>query len=73
MESFAEFDPLKAKQTLDTEVAIKAMKRELMNILDSYVGWYDPFCELIQNALDAVEEKALRRRLPNPDLSIYLR
>jgi len=58
MESFAEFDPLKAKQTLDTEVAIKAMKRELMNILDSYVGWYDPFCELIQNALDAVEEKA---------------
>lgn len=55
---FPDFDPLKAKQSLQTEVAINAMKRELRNILDSYVGWYDPFAELIQNALDSVEEKA---------------
>ncbi|HDL8287317.1 TPA: ATP-binding protein, partial [Yersinia enterocolitica] len=32
------------------------LKREIINILSSYVGWYDPFCELIQNALDSVEE-----------------
>ncbi|WP_265001118.1 ATP-binding protein, partial [Komagataeibacter nataicola] len=36
------------------------IKREINNILSSYVGWYDPFCELIQNSLDAVEfRKAL--------------
>ncbi len=54
---FTEFDPLKAKQIPDSEVAIKALKRELINILDSYVGWYDPFSELIQNALDSIDEK----------------
>ncbi|MBK8885341.1 MAG: ATP-binding protein [Saprospiraceae bacterium] len=30
----------------------------MKNILGSYVGWYDPFCELIQNSLDSVEERA---------------
>jgi hypothetical protein len=54
---FNEFDPLAAKQALNTEVAINAMKRELQNILDSYVGWFDPFCELTQNALDSLEER----------------
>lgn len=57
MDTFIEFDPLKAKQTIDNEVAINAVKREIRNILDSYVGWYDPFCELIQNALDSLEER----------------
>ena len=57
MNTFSEFDPLKAKQTIESEVAIFAVKREIRNILDSYVGWYDPFCELIQNALDSIEEK----------------
>lgn len=28
-----------------------------MNILKSYTGWYDPISELIQNALDAVDER----------------
>ncbi len=55
---FPDFDPLRAKQASDSEVAIKALKRELTNILDSYVGWYDPFAELIQNALDSLEERA---------------
>ena len=57
LDTFIEFDPLKAKGSIDNEVAINAVKRELRNILDSYVGWYDPFCELIQNALDSVEER----------------
>lgn len=57
MKEFDSFDPLKAKQIADTEVAANALKREIENILSSYVGWYDPFCELIQNALDSIEEK----------------
>lgn len=55
--NFTPFDPLKAKSLADTEVAAIAQKREIRNILGSYVGWYDPFCELIQNSLDAVEER----------------
>jgi DNA topoisomerase VI subunit B len=57
---FTPFDPLKAKSLADTEVAANAVKRELLNILGSYVGWFDPFCELIQNALDAIEEQAVQ-------------
>ena len=51
------FDPLKAKYDGTEEVVIKALKREITNILNSYVGWYDPFCELIQNALDAIDKR----------------
>lgn len=58
MKEFNAFDPLACKSTTETLVAAHALKREITNILSSYVGWYDPFCELIQNALDAVEEKA---------------
>jgi len=54
-DAFDAFDPLKAKSTADTDVAALAQKRELKNILSSYVGWYDPFCELIQNSLDSLE------------------
>lgn len=56
--TFEAFDPLKAKSLADTEVAVRAQKREITNILSSYVGWYDPFCELIQNSLDSIEERA---------------
>jgi len=56
--TFTPFDPLEFKNTKVTEAAIAAVKREIENILSSYVGWYDPFCELIQNALDAVEARA---------------
>lgn len=52
---FDEFDPLDFKSSKQTEAAFHALKREIRNILSSYVGWFDPFCELIQNALDAVE------------------
>ncbi|HEY2471847.1 MAG TPA: hypothetical protein VGI45_28945 [Terracidiphilus sp.] len=56
--SFTPFDPLSFKNTKVNEAAIGSLKREIENILSSYVGWYDPFCELIQNALDAVEARA---------------
>ncbi len=55
MNKFEAFDPLKAKDNANTSVAVLAQKRELKNILSSYVGWYDPFCELIQNSLDSLE------------------
>jgi hypothetical protein len=53
--TFDAFDPLEFKSNKATEAALQALKREIRNILSSYVGWYDPFCELIQNALDSVE------------------
>lgn len=57
--TFAPFDPLEFKNTRVNDAALAALKREIDNILSSYVGWYDPFCELIQNALDAVEARVL--------------
>ena len=51
------FDPLQAKYSGTEEVAFISLKREIQNILSSYVGWFDPFCELIQNALDSIEER----------------
>ncbi len=55
--TFTPFDPLQSKNTSINNAAFGALKREIDNILSSYVGWYDPFCELIQNALDAVEAR----------------
>ncbi len=49
-QSFIAFDPLQAKGKLDNSLAAqRAVRREIENILSSYVGWYDPFCELVQN------------------------
>ena len=56
--TFTPFDPLEFKNTKINDAALRALKREINNILSSYVGWYDPFCELIQNALDAVEARS---------------
>lgn len=56
--SFTPFDPLEFKNAKINDAALGALRREISNILSSYVGWYDPFCELIQNALDAVEARA---------------
>ena len=57
--SFPPFDPLEIKSSKSSEAAFGALRREISNILSSYVGWYDPFCELIQNALDAVEARSI--------------
>lgn len=56
--TFTPFDPLEFKSSKISDAALSALKREIENILSSYVGWYDPFAELIQNALDAVEARA---------------
>lgn len=58
LEGFSPFDPLKVKAGSDDSLAAtRARKREIENILSSYVGWYDPFGELIQNALDAIDKR----------------
>lgn len=54
---FTSFDPLSVKYNGNEEVVIQSLKREILNILNSYVGWYDPFCEMIQNALDAIDKR----------------
>lgn len=52
------WDPLASRKEADTEILTAAQKREIKNILKSYVGMYDPFSELIQNAMDAVDRRA---------------
>lgn len=48
------WDPLDSN--LDQEMLSASAKRSIRNILKSYVGTFDPFAELIQNALDAVDK-----------------
>lgn len=52
------WDPLVSGRDADEEIISAAQKRQIRNILKSYVGVYDSFCELIQNAMDAVERRA---------------
>ncbi|WP_176493448.1 ATP-binding protein [Cobetia sp. 5-25-4-2] len=56
---FENFDPLRINdiQQTDESALTKRYKRSIHSILHSYVGWYDPFAELIQNALDSVEKQ----------------
>jgi hypothetical protein len=51
------WDPLEAAYETDKDVLASAKKREIKNILKSYVSNYDPLSELIQNALDATEKR----------------
>lgn len=60
--TFVPFDPLEFKNANGNDAALGALKREIENILSSYVGWYDPFAELIQNALDAVEARSAQEK-----------
>lgn len=56
---FTSWDPLEAAEATDQDVLAAAKKREIKNILKSYVSNYDPFSELIQNAMDAAEKRAI--------------
>lgn len=60
MNGLQNWDPLEESNKLrnkTAELASATVKRHIGNILKSYTGYYDPFSELIQNALDAVEER----------------
>lgn len=52
-----EWDPLSLDQGINADILASAKKREIKNILKSYVGFFDPFAELIQNAMDAVDRR----------------
>ena len=60
------WDPLETE--LSSELAAATMKREIKNILKSYTGWYDPFSELLQNALDAVEHRSQKEKDYDPEI-----
>jgi hypothetical protein len=49
------WDPLFDKDLVDEGILTAAKKRQIKNILKSYVSAYDPFSELIQNSMDAVD------------------
>lgn len=51
------WDPLSSGAEADSEILAAAQKRQIKNILKSYVGMYDPFSELLQNAMDAVDRR----------------
>ena len=57
------FDPLDALSKQADEVIIGA-ESAIGNILKSYVGFFDPFAELIQNSMDAVDERERSLREP---------
>lgn len=50
------WDPIESAQA-EADLLTAAHKKVINNILKSYVGVYDPFCELIQNAMDAVDTR----------------
>lgn len=55
------FDPLDVnldQSGLERNIAQDAVKREVVNILKSYTGYFDCFSELLQNALDALDARA---------------
>lgn len=52
------FDPLIETGVpggLEQNIAEEAIRREVLNVLKSYTGYFDVFSELLQNALDAVD------------------
>jgi hypothetical protein len=50
------WDPL-ANLPIDNSTENDAKKRGIESLLQSYTGYYDVFSELIQNALDAVDQR----------------
>ena len=59
------FDPLEVnldQRGLERNIALDAVKREVVNILKSYTGYFDCFSELLQNALDALDACAAEER-----------
>jgi hypothetical protein len=63
------WDPLESSLT-DAIVLEAARRREIQNILKSYVGFFDPFSEAIQNAMDAVDKR--QRDLTDPNYKKHL-
>lgn len=56
---------MKFKDRQQPRLLQQQKKREIKNILKSYVGFFDPFCELIQNSMDAVDIRSNNFPLDN--------
>ncbi len=67
------WDPLSNNDNADAEIISAARKREIKNILKSYVGMYDSFSELIQNAMDAVDKRAKVLQEENYNKKLFLK
>ena len=65
------WDPLEGN-LLTSELANTIIKRQIKNILKSYTGWFDPFSELIQNALDALDARKAETGQFTPKLWIQI-
>lgn len=68
----ASWDPLETSKDAGTEIINAGQKRQISNILKSYVGNYDSFSELIQNAMDAVEKRKRELDEPNYQPKLWL-
>jgi len=68
------WDPLHMDENeLTAEIIGARIKREISNIIKSYNGWYDPLSELIQNALDAVDERTKNEKDSNYKPTIWIK
>lgn len=67
------WDPLDNIKESSDEFLNLARKREIRNILKSYVGFYDPFSELLQNAMDAVDERVRELQEKDYQRRIWIR
>lgn len=54
MSQLLPFNPLENNDSGLNSIAVKKL---IHNLLTSYNGWYDPFCEAIQNALDSIDAR----------------
>ena len=67
------WDPLAEKNVeISPEIYASTLKRQIQNIIKSYTGWFDPLSELIQNALDAVDERKGKDKHYSPRLWIEI-
>lgn len=66
------WDPLLDKDFDDEAIKLAQKKRQIKNILKSYVSSYDCFSELIQNAMDAVDTRMNKLQEPGYQKKIWL-
>jgi len=57
---------------MSVEIIASSLKRTIKNIIKSYTGSFDPFSELIQNALDAVDERRKKAKNYQPKIWIEI-
>jgi hypothetical protein len=66
----ANWDPL--EENIAPELLSASVKRQIKNILKSYTGWFDPLSELLQNAIDALEQRRKTDHVFTPSLWVTI-